>query len=377
MDRPRTRRAFLSTCGALAAAGVAGCNVAPATGDAAPDGDGAAAATPTPAGDPGADAEAQSPDSTEPDRFVDVYESTVGSVAQIQVIRDGGRGQGAGWVYDGEHVVTNEHVVDDSGDVYVRFPESGWLSAAVVGTDVYSDLAVLAVDGIPDGATPLDLGESDPPVGAEVVAIGNPFGFSGSVTAGIVSGVNRTLPAPNDFSIPDAIQTDAPVNPGNSGGPLVDLAGTVVGVVNSGGGDNVGFAISAALTRRVIPALLTTGDYRHSYMGIRLRPVGPLLAQANDVPGGAGVYVTEVVDGSPSAGVLQGSTGETTVDGVEGVPTGGDVIVGMAGTDIDERQALSTVLALETSPGDTVPVTVLRDGEQVTLDLTLGTRPDP
>jgi S1-C subfamily serine protease len=194
------------------------------------------------------------------------------------------------------------------------------------------------------------------------------------VTAGIVSGVDRTLPAPNDFSIPDAIQTDAPVNPGNSGGPLVDLDGTVVGVVNSGGGDNVGFAVSAALTRRVVPSLVDDGSYEHSYMGIRLRPVGPLLARANDVD--RGVYVDSVVPDGPSRGVFEGSTGETTIEGVT-VPTGGDVIVAMEDTPIPQRQALSAFLALETRPGDTIAVTVLRDGAEQTVDLTLGSRPDP
>jgi S1-C subfamily serine protease len=379
MDDEASRRRVLAACAGALSAGVAGCNVEQSrdrrTGE----------RTEPPGGADERDLDREGlPDERTPgpvaesvaDRFVDAYDDTIGSVAQLQVFGSRGRGQGTGWVYDDEFVVTNQHVVGSASDVYARFPEGGWTEASVVGTDVYSDLAVLLVEEQPASATPLALADSDPAVGREVVAIGNPFGLSGSVTAGIVSGVDRTLPAPNDFSIPDAIQTDAPVNPGNSGGPLVDLDGTVVGVVNSGGGDNVGFAVSAALTRRVVPSLVDDGSYEHSYMGIRLRPVGPLLARANDVDRGRGVYVDSVVPDGPSRGVFEGSTGETTIEGVE-VPTGGDVIVAMENTPIPQRQALSAFLALETRPGDTIAVTVLRDGAEQTVDLTLGSRPDP
>ena len=310
--------------------------------------------------------------------YTDVYRSTIDSVAQIQVYTSAPNpARGTGFVYSDEYVVTNQHVVEGAESVSLRFRESEWLSADVVGTDVYSDLAVLSVLDLPDTAAPLALAESDPAVGTEVVAIGNPFRYSGSVSAGIVSGVNRTLPAPNDFSIPDAIQTDAAVNPGNSGGPLVTLEGDVVGVINSGGGDNIGFAISAPLTRRVVPALLDDGEFEHSYMGVRLQTVGPLLAEANDVGERVGVYIAVVRDGGPSDGVLRGSAGETSVAGRTGVETGGDVVVALDDTPIPTREALASFLALRTSPGDTIDVTVLRDGEEQTVELTLGSRPTP
>jgi S1-C subfamily serine protease len=310
--------------------------------------------------------------------YTDVYRSTASSVAQIQVYTGGpGPSQGTGFVYSDGHVVTNQHVVEGGETIYLRFSEGGWLDATVEGTDVYSDLAVLSVEALPESAEPLALRESDPAVGTEVIAIGNPFGFSGSVSSGIVSGLNRTLPAPNDFSIPDAIQTDAPVNPGNSGGPLVTLDGSVAGVINSGGGNDIGFGISAPLTRRVIPALLEDGEFEHSYMGVRLQTVGPLHAEANDVDERVGVYIAVVRDGGPSDGVLQGSTGETTVAGQSGVETGGDIVVSMGSTPVPTREALASYLALETSPGDTIDVTVLRDGEERTVELTLGSRPDP
>jgi len=383
-DSHSSRRRFLAVCGTALSAGIAGCSDSILGGEtedttpvdpepSAPDPDAGAGGANGAAGDfEQFDADGES-------TYADVYRSTAPSVAQIQVYTDRpSPSSGTGFVYSDGHVVTNQHVVEGAETIYLRFSDGGWLDATVEGTDVYSDLAVLSVEELPDSAEPLALRESDPPVGTEVIAIGNPFGrFVGSVSSGIVSGVNRTLPAPNDFSIPDAIQTDAPVNPGNSGGPLVTLDGSVAGVINSGGGDNIGFAISAPLVRRVVPALLEGGDFEHTYMGVRLQTVGPLLAEANDVDERVGVYIAVVRDGGPSDGVLQGSTGETTVAGQSGIETGGDVVVSMDGTPTPTREALASFLALEASPGDTIDVTVLRDGEEQTVELTLGSRPDP
>jgi S1-C subfamily serine protease len=366
----RTRRGFLAACAAATGVALAGCSVA--TGDdEGPDGGGGTADAAS-----GGRTESPAPVADE-GSYVEAYRAVEDSVARVRVYTRNGTGGGTGWLYDEDHLVTNEHVVAGATDVYVRFPEGGWTRSEVVATDVYSDLAVLSLDAVPESATPLTLRRADPPVGTEVIAIGNPFQRTGSVSAGIVSGVDRTLRLPNDFSIPDAIQTDAAVNPGNSGGPLVALDGDVVGVINAGSGDNVGFAISAALTRRVVPSLVETGDYEHSYMGIRLVSVGPLVAEANGLEEGVGVYVDQVVEGTPSDGVLQGSTGETTVNGVSGVGVGGDVILAMDDTPIEQQEALSTFLALETSPGSTVDVTVLRDGREETVELTLGSRPEP
>jgi serine protease Do len=389
MDRDgQNRRQFLRTCAGVAAIGTAGCSLAPQQEAVESGTTGQTPQSGTPTNEASATAEPAPGQQTDPpaaaertagfaDRYVDVYQSTADSVAQVRVLTGQGRGGGAAWVYDDDSIVTNEHVVAGAEEVYARFPAGGWVDATVVGTDVYSDLAVIRVADRPAEATPLALRETDPPVGTEVVALGNPFGFSGSVSAGIVSGVDRTLRGPNDFSIPAAIQTDAPLNPGNSGGPLVDLDGTVAGVANSGGGDNLGFGISAVLARQVIPELLANGSYEYSYMGIRLRSVGPLLAVANDVDRGTGVYVDNVLDDGPSDDVLQGSTGETTIDGVSGISTGGDVIIAMDEAPIPQEQALASFLALETRPGETIAVRVMRDGEERTVDLTLGARPDP
>ncbi|QLH83498.1 S1C family serine protease [Halosimplex pelagicum] len=382
-DSDSSRRRFLAVCGTALSAGIAGCSDSILGGDpedTTPVDPDPSTPAPDPGGDGGADGTAgdfERFDADADSSYADVYRSTVGSVAQIQVYTGGpSPSQGTGFVYSDGHVVTNQHVVEGAESIYLRFDDSGWLDATVRGTDVYSDLAVLSVEELPESAEPLALRESDPAVGTEVIAIGNPFGYSGSVSAGIVSGVDRTLPAANDFTIPDAIQTDAPVNPGNSGGPLVTLDGSVAGVVNAGGGDNIGFAISAPLVRQVVPSLLETGGYEHSYMGVRLQTVGPHLAEANGVDERVGVYIAVVRDGGPSDGVLRGTTGSTAIDG-QSVDTGGDVVVALDDTTIRTSRALSSFLALETSPGDTIDVTVLRDGEEQTVELTLGSRPDP
>jgi len=309
--------------------------------------------------------------------YTAVYRETIESVVLIRVYgRQGRGGEGSGFVYDDRHIVTNQHVVANAEDLQVRFHDGSWHSGTVVGTDVYSDLAVVEVPDIPDSAPPLDLIDGQVAVGERVVAIGNPLGFSGSVSAGIVSGVDRSLPAANNFRIPDAIQTDAAVNPGNSGGPLVTLEGDVAGVINSGSGDNIGFAISAALMRRVVPELIDDGEYEHSYMGVALTGVNPLIARANDLETAEGVYIDDVRDGSPSDGVLQGSTGTSELNGRE-VPVGGDVVVQLDDQRILSQEMLATYLALATSPGDTIDVGVVRRGTRTTVELTLGDRPDP
>jgi serine protease Do len=380
---PWSRRRMLAALGTALAGGVAGCSV---TSPDPPEESTPQTATESSAGSqPAPDA---APDSETGTRQLDdepssatstsseVYRQVVDSVVAVRVSQADGSARGTAWVYDDTHIVTNEHVVSDAQSVSVWFDGGGWHEARVVGTDVYSDLAVLEIDDIPAEATPLSLVDRDPAIGTEVLAIGNPFGLSGSISVGVVSGRNRALPAPNGFSIPDAVQTDAAVNPGNSGGPLVDLDGNVVGVINSGGGDNIGFAISAAMVERVVPSLIRTGSYDHSYMGINIREMTPALAEANDLSNSWGIYVHDVVDGGPASGVLRGTTDSEFVNG-EQIETGGDVIVQLDQTDIRARQTLSTFLALETSPGDTVEVTVIRDGSRETVLLRLGSRPDP
>ncbi|WP_135661590.1 S1C family serine protease [Halorhabdus rudnickae] len=365
-----SRRGFLRGIGATAVLALAGCAESPQeeTDPLTPE-----RTTQTPLG--GRNETIKELDGTNVSRFSEVYRAVRDSVVQIRV-RTGARGTGAGtgFVYDDTHLVTNEHVVANAQDLFVRYRTTGWRDATIEGTDTYSDLAVLRVDDRPNVATALPLRSRDPPVGTEVVAIGNPYELSGTVSSGIVSGVDRTLSAPNNFSIPDTIQTDAPVNPGNSGGPLVDLEGRVVGVISAGGGDNIGLAISAPLTRQVVPALIETGSYDHPYLGVGLENVTPAIAAANDLEEATGVYVSRVVADGPSAGVLQGSTGEQSADGGL-APAGGDVITHLAGEPVPTRATLSSVLALETVPGEPTDLRIIRDGNAETVTVDIGARP--
>ncbi|WP_408959439.1 S1C family serine protease [Natrinema sp. 74] len=313
--------------------------------------------------------------------FTDLYNAIIESVTQVRVfgIRTdtgaAGRGQGSGFLYDDRHVVTNDHVIANGTAADLQYITGDWTSTTLVGRDYYSDLAVLEVDHVPDSATPLSLTDKRPVVGQQVAAVGNPYGLEGTMSTGIVSGVNRRLASQERrFPFPNVVQTDAAVNPGNSGGPLVDLNGRVVGVVNATIGDNIGFAISAALAERVVPALIEDGEYEHAYMGVDLRPVDRLVAEANDLSEATGVMVTAVVDGSAADGVLRPASG-TVQRRSESIPVGGDVILAFDGEPIPDRHALSTYLALETSPGDTIAVRLRRDGRTITRDLTLGARP--
>ena len=371
-----TRRGLLAAAGAAFAGGLAGCET--------PSGNRLGGQN-DPVRSPGA-IDGISTGSGDRNAYTKVYAATVESVVLIRAISATGQGQGSGFVFRNpagtgrrHYLVTNEHVVAGADELEILYSREDWRTGEITGTDYYSDLAVVEVEGPPAYADALPLVESEPPIGTRIVAIGNPFGLEKSLSAGIISGTNRStnvdFQTRGGFSIPDAVQTDAALNPGNSGGPLLTLAGRVVGVVRAGQGDNIGFGISAALTRRVATSLIEDGDYEHSFLGASLRPVSPTIAAANDLDTTWGVIVTDVRDGGPSDGVLEGSEVRQH-DGVT-VPVGGDVITELDGTQVTALNDLSTFLALETSPGDTIEVTVIRgDGERA-VDLTLGTRPLP
>ena len=209
--------------------------------------------------------------------------------------------------------------------------------------------------------------------GTPVAALGNPMGLDGSISAGIVSGSNRSMPTRQGFAIPDVVQTDAPINPGNSGGPLVTAAGEVVGVNRARGGDNIGFAVSAEVVERVVPALVADGEYRHSYLKIRTLDVSPTVAEANGLDDPRGLLVVDVAVG-PADGALRGCRGTREVRGRE-VPVGGDVVTRIDGRDVDTHEELMRYLLLETRPGDEVAVDLVRNGRETTESVTLTERP--
>jgi S1-C subfamily serine protease len=384
----RTRRDLLRAFGAAAAAGLAGCSADLVRTPSPTERDAGAASdvdpsdgTPTPV-DVQGDAEAVTVDGEPvPEPFPPVYEAVAPSVVLVRRYADED-GQGSGFVYraDGQTgpavVVTNQHVVADADRVTIEFRDGAYRQVEVVGTDVYSDLAALRVGSRPAYAAPLGLVEDDPAIGTRVMALGAPFGFGESMSVGIISGLNRSLEGVNNFQIADTVQTDAAVNPGNSGGPLVTADGRVVGVVTAGGGDNIGFAVSAAMVNRVIPALLADGEYDHPYMGVQIRDVTPPIAAAMDLSEARGVLVVGTPSGTPAAGVLRPSPREVASFGQE-VPVGGDVIVALDGTPIPTAAALGSFLAVRKSPGDSLAVTVLRDGARVTETIRLAERPEP
>ena len=351
-DRLTTRRRVLSTTGAALVGSIAGCVGTPESGNEQDD----AAASPQ-------------VETTDESIYTAVYEAVIDSVVLVQVTgSEFGQGEGTGFVYDDNHLITNDHVVAGADDIDIQFEGGEWRSAEIVGTDQHSDLAVLDVEDRPDSATALSLSETDAAVGQEVVAIGNPLGLNASVSRGIISGIDRSLPSPTEFNIPDAIQTDAAVNPGNSGGPLVNLDGGVEGVVFAGGGDNIGFAISAALARRVVPSLIETGAYDHPYLGVQFAPVTAEVAEANGLEVARGVLIAGVESGGPVDGQLETDDSPGSLEG--------DVIVGIDGTEIPDENTFSSYLALETSPEETVSMAVIRDGVEQSVSVTLGARSD-
>ncbi len=304
-------------------------------------------------------------------------------------------GQGSGFVIDFDgHIITNQHVITGSSSIEVALPSGYHYWAEIIGTDPDSDLALLNIDAPASVLSPLPLGDSDfVQVGDFVVAIGNPFGLSGTMTAGIVSAIGRTLgseheaPGGGVFSAGAIIQTDAAINPGNSGGPLLNLNGEVIGVnrairtenftsagdpTNSG----VGFAVPVNIVRRVVPSLIAEGSYSYPYLGISSISGDVLnlpVLQFLDLPENArGAYVTCVTSGSPAdhAGLI-GS--ENCGEG--GLTPGGDLIVAINTVRIDDFSDLISYLIMKTEPGMEINLTVFRDNEEVDISLTVGARP--
>jgi putative serine protease PepD len=302
--------------------------------------------------------------STSPLSINSIYRRSYRGVVDItvQTTRQGQFGdsqqataEGSGFVLDTDgHIVTNEHVVSGESKITVKFWNGKTYSASLVGADGSTDLAVIKVDAPQSVLFPLQIGDSSKlQVGDSVVAIGSPFGLEETVTSGIVSALHRQMESPSNYTIDDSIQTDAAINHGNSGGPLINSSGQVIGVnsqiqSDSGGSDGVGFAIPSNTVRSIADQLISNGKAVHAYLGVQFQEA------AN-----GGAEVAQVVSGAPAAkaGLKQG-----------------DVIVQVGDAKIDQVDALAGVVDGH-KPGDTVTVTYLRNGDRHSVEVTLGTRP--
>jgi len=297
----------------------------------------------------------------------EIYAQTSKAIVEITVSSSGqpspfggdspsSQAQGSGFVRDEDgHIITNQHVVDGAQSVSVRFSDGSTYDATVVGSDPSTDVAVIKVDAPASELHPLTLGDSgDVGVGDGVVAIGSPFGLEQTVTTGIVSALHRQITSPNNFAIDDAIQTDAAINHGNSGGPLLDLNGRVIGVNSqieseSGGNDGVGFAVPSTTVAKIAAQLIQSGKVEHAYLGVATR----------DTVDGDGASIAEVRTGSPAA-----SAGLRN----------GDVVTEIDGHAVADADALRRLIDAK-SPGDSVELTIVRGGSERAVEVELAARP--
>jgi S1-C subfamily serine protease len=313
-----------------------------------------------------------------------IYKRDAPGVVQVTATdpTQGSSSLGSGFVIDkAGHIVTNFHVVRGATKVYVSFSGQDQLAATVVGVDPSTDIAVLTIQAHPSALTPLELGNSDAVrVGDTVYAIGNPFGYTRTLTSGIVSAVQRRITAPNTLPIDNAIQTDASINHGNSGGPLLDAAGRVIGVASQIYAENsqqgnigIGFAVPVNTVRNIAAQIISTGKVLHAFLGVETEPITAQLAKLYHLPS-SGLIIRSVVPGGPAAkaGIVGGST-NVVVDG-ESYRLGGDVIVGVDGAPVSAFEQLRDAVARK-KPGDKVKLEVIRNGSRKSITATLGQAP--
>ncbi len=321
-----------------------------------------------------------------------LYEKYSPGVVSLQYNSAEGSGQGTGFVIDKEgHIVTNYHVASNIDQLEVHFSSGLKVYGQVIGSDMDSDLAVIKVDVDPDELVPLPLGDSNQiKVGQMVVAIGNPYGLSGTMTVGVVSARGRVLDSMRQtatgtyYSSGDTIQTDALINPGNSGGPLLNLNGEVIGVnraIQTAGlsisGDaintGIGFAISSNIVRKVVPSLIEKGNYAYPYLGMTsYSSMSLAMIEVLELPQSTGAYVSSVVKGGPAD--VAGIRGGTAPSSVQGLYKGGDLIIAVDGQPIKDFSELMSYMVVNKNPGETITFTVIRNGQTLDVDVVLGSR---
>ena len=330
---------------------------------------------------------------------IDVVRRTKNSVVfitNIQKVRDFffseqevARGTGSGFVWDEKgRIVTNNHVVEGADKLEVSFDDDTVLAAEVVGTDPDSDLAVIKVDSLPPEVHPVELGNSDSlMVGQTAIAIGNPFGWAGTMTRGIISALGRTFSPPggSPFAIPEMIQADTAINPGNSGGPLLDSQGRVIGVNTmieslSGSSAGVGFAVPINIAKQVVPVLIEEGRYTYPWLGTSgPGELKPEMVEALDLASPQGAYVNYVTPNGPAdrAGI-RGGTKETELflGAGELLKAGGDLIIAIDDYPVRKFDDVIVYLVRETRPGQEVELTIIRDGKEMQLTVRLDERPE-
>jgi len=341
--------------------------------------------------------------------FKELFARAKDSVVQVTVrgtplafVNNSAFAIGSGFVFDRQgHIVTNNHVIFGGPNVTVTFSNGTIYTAEVVGADMFSDIAVLKVvtkeeetaQGMSKGFIPLQLGNSSMlAIGDEVAAIGNPFGLTGSMTTGVVSGLGRlipiqttnitTTPEARAFSIPNIIQTDAAINPGNSGGPLLNMNGEVVGlntaILSSGQFfSGIGFSIPSDTLRIIVPALIANGTYLHPWVGVGGIDITPEIALALGLEEARGFLVTDITPGSPAdkSGIRGGDMPITNITGFEELRLGGDIIMNVDDQRVNKTDDLLSYIETNKQVGDTVTMTILRDGNLIEIDLVLGSRP--
>jgi S1-C subfamily serine protease len=319
--------------------------------------------------------------------LIEIFEKSESGVVRVNVQRsetvDGTNGLGSGFVFDKKgHIITNAHVVVDAKKVVVGFLDGRSYNAEIIGTDEFTDLAVIKVNADLILLHPLALGDSSNlKVGEPIAAIGNPFGLSGSMTSGIVSQLGRLLPLGSGYSIPDVIQTDAAINPGNSGGPLLNMRSEIVGIntaIQSATGEftGVGFAIPSQTIAKIVPTLIEKGEYKHPWIGISGRDIDPDLAKVLGLKDAVGFLIVTVVENSPAskAGLI-GSEKIIEVDGVK-YAVGGDIILSVDGIEVRKIADILIHLQRAKTVGDEMVLEILRDNRTTNITIVLQERPN-